>query len=201
MIHPTADWKIYWDLWISACIIWSTLTVPFSIGFRTAYSTRCVPGVFFIDSTVDISFVIDVCMVFITAYRDPLTTRLVHDKKQIANRYMCKSPAFLIDFFSTFPFDIVTSGGCNLTAKCQQVCDTVNIGVPPRIFKLLRIVRLAKLAKLAKLLKLKNSKGKDDDSAVNRTGPSVKETGLLHRRAHSTHDCSSHRQQCQQRLC
>ena len=59
MIHPTADWKIYWDLWISACIIWSTLTVPFSIGFRTAYSTRCVPGVFFIDSTVDISFVID----------------------------------------------------------------------------------------------------------------------------------------------
>ena len=29
MIHPTADWKIYWDLWISACIIWSTLTVPF----------------------------------------------------------------------------------------------------------------------------------------------------------------------------
>ncbi len=25
MIHPTADWKFYWDLWISACIIWSTL--------------------------------------------------------------------------------------------------------------------------------------------------------------------------------
>ena len=54
------------------------------------------------------------------------------------------------------------------------MCPTVNIGVPPRIFKLLRIVRLAKLAKLAKLLKLKNSKGKDDDSAVNSTGPSVK---------------------------
>ena len=73
----------------------------------------------------------------------------------------------------------MTSGGCNLTAKCQQVCDTVNIGVPPRIFKLLRIVRLAKLAKLAKLLKLKNSKGKDDDSAVNSTGPSVKATIAL----------------------
>ena len=130
MIHPTADWKIYWDLWISACIIWSTLTVPFSIGFRTAHSTKCVPGVFFIDSTVDISFVIDVCMVFITAYRDPLTTRLVHDKKEIANRYMCKSPAFFIDFISTFPLRYRDVGGCNLTAKCQQVCATSRLACP-----------------------------------------------------------------------
>jgi len=179
MIHPTSDWKIYWDIWISACIIWSTLTVPFSIGFKTAYSYNCVTGVFFIDSVVDISFVVDVCMVFITAFRDPLTTKLVYSPKVIAKKYLFGGPAFTIDFFSTFPFDIVTSGGCNLTACCQCACETVNIGVPPRIFKLLRIVRLAKLAKLAKLLKLKNSKGKDDDSAVNSTGPSATSTLVL----------------------
>ena len=28
-----------------------------------------------------------------------------------------------IDFMSTFPFDIVTTGGCNLSACCQCVCD------------------------------------------------------------------------------
>ena len=170
IIHPTCDPKIYWDLYVSICIVWSTMSVPYGIGFGVMASMKCLPGLFIIDSIVDLSFMVDITLCFFTAYRDPLTGRLETSRSAIAKRYMkFPSGAFFIDFASTFPLDFIQKGG-DINLPCDGESNKGSAGSPAlRILKMLRIVRVAKLAKLAKLLKLKNAKGKDEDAAMKTT--------------------------------
>ncbi|KAH8054135.1 voltage-gated potassium channel [Aureococcus anophagefferens] len=170
IIHPTCDPKIYWDLYVSICIVWSTMSVPYGIGFGVMASMKCLPGLFIIDSIVDLSFMVDITLCFFTAYRDPLTGRLETSRSAIAKRYMkFPSGAFFVDFASTFPLDFIQKGG-DVNLPCDGESNEGSAGSPAlRILKMLRIVRVAKLAKLAKLLKLKNAKGKDEDAAMKTT--------------------------------
>ncbi|KAH8063169.1 voltage-gated potassium channel [Aureococcus anophagefferens] len=140
IIHPTCDPKIYWDLYVSICIVWSTMSVPYGIGFGVMASMKCLPGLFIIDSIVDLSFMVDITLCFFTAY----ATR------------------------SRGGWHVAKGGDVNL--PCDGESNEGSAGSPAlRILKMLRIVRVAKLAKLAKLLKLKNAKGKDEDAAMKTT--------------------------------
>ena len=40
VIHPNSPNKVAWDLWISACIFYSVITVPFMIGKARGRAAR-----------------------------------------------------------------------------------------------------------------------------------------------------------------
>jgi CRP-like cAMP-binding protein len=148
VIHPTKKEKIYWDLYVSVCIFYSVLTVPFMIGFDIVI-TNTNTFLYWFEFFVDMSFIIDFTLCFFTAYvasDGGLETRLPN----IRHRYMMSG--FTVDFASTVPIDRMAArlgdGGRNPLLRST---------------KMLRILRLAKLVKLVRLLKLGKSKPKDDD--------------------------------------
>jgi hypothetical protein len=67
VVYPYRREKIYWDLYLSVCVLWSTLLVPYSLGFGVVPSMRCLRGLFVCESLVDISFVCDIVLTFLTA--------------------------------------------------------------------------------------------------------------------------------------
>lgn len=70
-MHPHAKAKVRWDLMMAVMIFYSTLTVPFRIGFEET------AGVFgtVVDVVVDIGFVLDIVLSFRTAFLDEVTNQ------------------------------------------------------------------------------------------------------------------------------
>lgn len=157
VIHPNWTQKLCWDVVISLCIIWSTMTVPFFLCFDVEPSLKCMRTVFVTDILVDVSFFADIVISFCTAYQDE-TGLMVTKHKLIARRYL---PSFIVDFISTFPFDLIQNG-LDLSRPCSGERDNGSASSSSgslsilRNVRLFRIVRLSKLFKLAKVVKLRN---------------------------------------------
>lgn len=80
MLHPHSQKKIKWDLLVAALIVYSTLSVPFRIGFeRTA---GVIEGI--IDAVVDVAFLMDIVASFRTAFVDEVGTTIL---RPTASRY------------------------------------------------------------------------------------------------------------------
>lgn len=85
LVHPHAQKKIQWDLLVAVLIVYSTLSVPFRIGFD---QTVGVLGSI-IDYVVDIAFLIDIIISFRTAFADEvsrLTSGARGSSGQVAHR-------------------------------------------------------------------------------------------------------------------
>lgn len=68
-MHPHAQKKVKWDLMVAVMIVYSTLSVPFRIGFDQPV------GLFgtVIDTIVDIAFAMDIVISFRTAFTDEVS--------------------------------------------------------------------------------------------------------------------------------
>lgn len=68
-MHPHGKAKVKWDLMVAVLIVYSTLSVPFRIGFEEA------AGLFgtLVDAVVDVGFVLDIVLSFRTAFVDEVT--------------------------------------------------------------------------------------------------------------------------------
>lgn len=68
-MHPYAQPKIKWDLMVAVLIVYSTLSVPFRIGFEEE------AGVFgtIVDTVVDVGFTLDIVLSFRTAFIDEVS--------------------------------------------------------------------------------------------------------------------------------
>ncbi|CAM9187432.1 unnamed protein product [Discosporangium mesarthrocarpum] len=136
LVHPHSQWKIQWDLFVAVLIVYSTLTVPFRIGFdQTAGFFESV-----LDNLVDVAFVIDIITNFRTAMVDENGEPVV-DIRAIAMTYL--KGWFIVDFLSTIPVHMIAN-----------YLDGSNGNAVFRSAKLLRIMRLARLLKLTRLFKL-----------------------------------------------
>lgn len=69
MVHPHAQKKVKWDLLVAALIIYSTLSVPFRIGFDQAVGLLGTITDYF----VDIVFLFDIIFSFRTAFIDEVS--------------------------------------------------------------------------------------------------------------------------------
>lgn len=69
LVHPHSKAKVRWDLMVAVMIFYSTLLVPFRIGFEE------MAGVFgvLVDVVVDIGFALDIALSFRTAFVDEVT--------------------------------------------------------------------------------------------------------------------------------
>jgi len=179
IIIPTLPWKMKWDMFVGAMIIFSVVVVPYRLGFDLPQTTTSQ----ITDFTIDAIFWLDLLMSFRCAYFDEEHDLLVTIPNDIAKNYL--KGWFFIDFFSVFPIaeiveyylvqtgsDILPefvgksndtengsfgTGGRFLTELSSQSFELEgekNGGNTLATFKLLKVVRLIRLMKLVRLLKL-----------------------------------------------
>lgn len=139
VIDPNSDAKIAWDCFVSSCVVYLTMSMPFALGFNAEASWYRARGRYIVDWLVDGVFLIDMLLCFRVAYTSNDGT-VVKDKKRLFLHYLF-SIGFPIDFVSvTSRFSSYLGGGSSSFLMNAR---------------LLRVVRLTKLFKLTHVLKLK----------------------------------------------
>ena len=143
-VHPDAVPKQLWDLLVLLLLIYSCFQVPYSMAFDDPgmYSDK-TSVMFAVDVLLDVIFMVDVSLCFLTAFYDS-KGMLVRDLKEIGARY-CKS-WFLPDIGGSFPFDNVVS------LFLEQ---SGNVGA----LRILKLVRLLKLLRAVRVFRALNALG------------------------------------------
>ena len=152
LIPKESSWKLKWDVFVGLLIFYSVMVVPLRIGFPIAELKFVTSSACWIDSVVDICFVIDIIFCFNQAVEIHVDGEeiIVDDRIGIALKYL--KTWFIIDFLSTFPFDKIVSGGSWSSCAVEEEED--NGGGSARAVKLIRVFRLIRLLKLMRILKL-----------------------------------------------
>ena len=137
ILHPQETIRVQWDIILTIAIIYSTIAVPYRIGFES----MATGSMKVFENCLDIFFFLDILVNFQTAYFDN-DRRLVYNRRKISLRYL--RTHFVLDLLSTIPVDLVegylTGGGNEASAF--------------RSAKLLKVLRLTRLLKLVRLLKV-----------------------------------------------
>ena len=153
IINPSDKRKLYWDGLVCTCVVYLTMTMPYSMGFNAEASCKKLKPIglsekpwracirYGIDLGVDLTFVVDMTLSCFTAYQVS-TGALVGDRWMILTHYIKHD--FFVDFAST------------LLPYILKFC--VNNNPFIKSIKFVRIIRLSKLFKLTRLMKLKGKK-------------------------------------------
>jgi hypothetical protein len=103
IFHPEGKYKVFWDSWICLLVLYSVIEGSFRLGFLDS------PSFIFIvlDYIVTIFFGLDMIINFNTAYKDPISEKLIYDRRKISKEYF--RFWFWIDLISTIPFQELVS--------------------------------------------------------------------------------------------
>ena len=137
LVHPQGYYKLRWDFYIGFLIIYSVLVIPIEI----AFSGNAFQNQFAWNTVIDICFFIDIGLCFRTCFMSDHLEAMVIDGSLIAKHYV--SRWFIIDLFSSFPFDAILIAAGNEAAG-ENLAAT-------QLFKTFRILRLLKLLRMFKL--------------------------------------------------
>lgn len=143
-----------WDLCCAVFLVYSGIVTPFTIAFMRRQcggkaAIRALTGAvsdsicdyFWWERTVDLVFLIDICINFNTAFLD-MDYNWCLDRRRIAMKYISRPTGFLIDFLAIVPFEMFNISG--------------NMASSVRLLRLLKLVRLLRLLRMLKLLRLIN---------------------------------------------
>ena len=143
-----------WDLCCAVFLVYSGIVTPFTIAFMRRQcggkaAIRALTGAvsdsicdyFWWERTVDLVFLIDICINFNTAFLDKDYNWCL-DRRRIAMKYISRPTGFLIDFLAIVPFEMFNISG--------------NMASSVRLLRLLKLVRLLRLLRMLKLLRLIN---------------------------------------------
>lgn len=100
IIYPENKHKDNWDLFMAVVLICTCMISPVKIAFPMKKESM---GWLFLDNFIDISFLIDIFVVFNTAYYDQ-DFKMITNRKSIAKRYI--KSWFFVDLIAIIPFDI-----------------------------------------------------------------------------------------------
>ncbi|QDZ19255.1 ion transport protein [Chloropicon primus] len=131
---PNSNYKLGWDVFLCALIVYSVITVTTRIGFDLEIGITGNDAI--IDYTIDSLFALDIITNFFTGFYDPNMV-LITSHKQIAKRYLKKW--FWIDMGATVPFNVIVELASGRS------------GSGLKALKLIRFFRLLKLGRLRKL--------------------------------------------------
>jgi hypothetical protein len=146
IVHPNRPWKIYFDLWIGALIVFSVFSVPFRIGFGVEDND----GLFWSDAVIDSFFGLDIILTFRTAYFDEDMGGFETNPWKLATRYL--RGFFLIDFLSTLPIEAISKFVLGqVLGSLQNLQAGSSVARMARIFRILKLARLLKILRLAQL--------------------------------------------------
>ena len=142
MIHPNSVFRRNWDLVIILVLIYTTIVLPFRVGFNA----QAEGFWFWAELTMDALFGIDILLNFRTAfYEDGV---LVTDSRRVAHNYL--RTWFLLDFVATFPFDLIVLAAVDADSSDASS----NVYRLPRLIRIVRLVRLIRLLRLLRLSRI-----------------------------------------------
>jgi hypothetical protein len=142
MIYPNNPIKNNWDMIITIVLIFTCMVTPYRIAFVEVDDDMWSA----INVIIDIMFLIDMILSFISAYYTD-EFELIEDRGQIAWSY--GKSWFVIDVLAIFPFEKMqgTSSGTNDLTASNDMVRLVKLG---RLYKVLRLIKLVRLLKLGK---------------------------------------------------
>jgi hypothetical protein len=144
-IYPDGKFSTLWDLFITLLVILSCIIAPYMMAFSDGDNTTS--GLFYLDSTINILFAIDIVLRFFTAYIDDDSLELRDAKVDIAMDYV--KGWFFIDLISVIPFDLIFS-----YSNVNRITRFSRLGRISKIVRMIKMVRLLKIAKVhSKLMK------------------------------------------------
>ena len=101
IIYPENKQKSAWDLFMTLILILTCIMTPLSIAFNDLDNKKSNNGVYF-DYVIDILFLIDILVIFNTAYYNE-DSEIIDNRKEIASDYL--KGWFIIDLLAIIPFD------------------------------------------------------------------------------------------------
>jgi hyperpolarization activated cyclic nucleotide-gated potassium channel 2 len=140
IIMPGTKFHTVWNIIVILLLFYTGTVVP----FRTAFVDTTTVGMQYFEGFIDILFIIDLFVNFITAYENE--DKRVEDRLgKIVVNYL--SGWFLLDLFACIPFQFIfnTEGGGG--GKYNKL---VRLARLPRLYRLLRILRVFKIMKTMK---------------------------------------------------
>ena len=163
LLRPDSTGKIIWDAVAVGLLLYTIIIAPLRLGF--SIEDLCPEAIFMFEMLIDIAFVIDLLLNFITAsFNDTVHgTELDFNPLHIARDYL--KSWFVIDLLSSMPIDLIMSlalNGCPGNAELfvyeLNVTEITKAEDSNRakLLRMVRMLRLMKLAKLLRVLKLQN---------------------------------------------
>ena len=150
LINPDSHGRVAWDLiFVFTGLLYTSIRVPFAIAFQVD-SYHEINTWFYFNRLVDIIFIADMFLIFITAIKNN-KNELVTNYKSIAHNYF--KTWFIIDFVASFPLDLVLhlieiNSATTTNDDAVSAARSSKLLRAMRLFKTLRILKLAKLQKL-----------------------------------------------------
>mmetsp|Transcript_27553 Transcript_27553/g.94085 ORF Transcript_27553/g.94085 Transcript_27553/m.94085 type:complete len:869 (+) Transcript_27553:197-2803(+) len=144
VIHPYSVFRRYWDVFLTALLLYVALVLPYRVAFQIE-PTGFARG---FDIFVDSLFILDVFLNACTGFRNK-KGHVVMDRKAVALHYFT-SVNFLLDLVSAVPLDLILEGVLDEGDSGDTARDTALL----RGFKLVRFTKLIRLVKLFRMLRL-----------------------------------------------
>ncbi|KAL4497341.1 hypothetical protein ABPG72_011276 [Tetrahymena utriculariae] len=165
IISPDSPFRISWDISIMILIIYAIVLIPFRVAFDPNDQFAILVSM---DNIFDFIFLADLFLNFNTAiYRKG---NLIRKRKQIVIEYL--KLWFWIDFFSSFPYDMVVQTAINSEEQQIQSYDSqyqtntdsntsqsssqqFSLQKAQQILRILKVFKIMKVLKLLRIVKLK----------------------------------------------
>lgn len=130
MIACGSTFSIRWNSMVMALVAFQAISIPYSLAFEAANTTRSE----FVETAVDILFIVDFFFQFITTFRDGNDNHIT-DQRKLTRKYV-SSIWFFVDIFASTPF--------------HWFLGKENIGSQAGIIKTFKVFRLLRLTKILK---------------------------------------------------
>lgn len=132
--------KYYWNLLMMVLMLYVAIWVPFSICMLPVAEEEEISFATALDYFVDFLFLIDMILMFFSAYDDPTTGLQVVRPKLIAQNYI--SGWFFIDVIALLPIDLMEQVFSNGSLKLARLARL------PRLYRLFRMLRMIKMLRV-----------------------------------------------------
>lgn len=141
-IDHRSVFKITWDWFILALVIYTSIEIPFATAFleNNGHSSRDIWDKLssrepheIVNVIVDVMFIIDIIINFRTTFMDSSSDAIVSEPKRIAINYL--KTWFVVDFVAAIPFDFFIRTGAKGAASLAGLLKTA------RLLRLIRVSR------------------------------------------------------------
>ena len=146
---PDSVFKRWWCFIMVVLLLYVATYVPYNICFNfdlIKSQNERWGFIEYLDILVDIIFICDMIVTFMSAYEDTTTGLIVTDHKLIAKHYL--KGWFALDLLACIPVDLIE--GFFEKSKNGQNLKLVRLVRLPRLFKLMRILRVLKTLRVIK---------------------------------------------------
>ena len=118
-IDHKSVFKVTWDWFILALVIYTSIEIPFATAFLGNRDNGHPKSIWeklysrdpheIVNVIVDVTFIIDIIINFRTTFMDSSSEAIVSEPKRIAINYL--KTWFVVDFVAAIPFDFFIMGG------------------------------------------------------------------------------------------